>query len=210
VFESSVDAVHGNQNAQANAHNADSFLGNAVGYERSRPGHGPLLPWKARLPDLVQALLYSAERGESSLDFISNDVPNRIENRVSEFVERQDLMVFIGFKTDSGSHAYPARGPGQQTEEGETGAAHFNGTTGGLPSDAESTSLLDFVVALDVSVRCRAFLMRSSNSSFPPVQLENPLPCAAGESNTLRSKQMALMKSMQKGVSFVSIGKRHQ
>jgi hypothetical protein len=68
-------------------------------------------------------------------------------------------MVFIGFKTDSGSHAYPAQGPGQQTEEGETGAAHFNGTTGGLPSDAESTSLLDFVVALDVSGRGRAFLI---------------------------------------------------
>jgi hypothetical protein len=102
--------------------------------------------------------------------------PNRIDNRVSEFVERQDLMVFIGFKTDSGSHAYPARGPGQQTEEGETGAAHFNGTSRGLPSDAESTSLLDFVVALDVSVRCRAFLMRSSNSPSPPLQLENLLP----------------------------------
>jgi hypothetical protein len=63
-----------------------------------------------------------------------------------------------------------------ETEEGETGAAHFIGTTGCMPSDAESTVLLDFVVALDVSGRCSASLVRSSNSSVPLVELENPLP----------------------------------
>jgi hypothetical protein len=31
-----------------------------------------------------------------------------------------------------------------QTEEGETGAAHFIGTTGGLPSDAEATGFVGF------------------------------------------------------------------
>jgi hypothetical protein len=66
----------------------------------------------------------------------------------------------------------------EETEKGETGVAHFIGTTGGLPSDAESTSLLDFVVATGVSDRCRAFLMRNSNSSFPLVRFENPLSCA--------------------------------
>jgi hypothetical protein len=69
----------------------------------------------------------------------------------------------------------------EETEEGESGAAQFIGTTGCPPSDTESTVLLDFVVAMDVSGRCRAFLMRSSSSSFPPVQSENPLFCAAGE-----------------------------
>jgi len=55
----------------------------------------------------------------------------------------------------------------RETEEGETGAAHFIGTTGGLPSDVESTSLLDFVVASAVSNRCRAPLIRSSSSPSP-------------------------------------------
>ncbi len=93
-----------------------------------------------------------------------------------------------------------------RTEEGETGTAHFIGTTGCLASDAESTVLLDFVVAADVSDRCRVSLMRSSNSSFPPVQSENPLFCAAGELNSLRSKQMALLVFMWKGTVFVSGG----
>jgi hypothetical protein len=57
----------------------------------------------------------------------------------------------------------------EETEKGETGVAHFTGTTGGLPSDTGSAFLLDFVAVVDVSDRCRAFLMRSSNSSFPLV-----------------------------------------
>jgi hypothetical protein len=91
------------------------------------------------------------------------------------------------------------------TEKGETGTTHFIGTTRCLPSDAESTDLLDFVVVLDVSGRCGAFLMRSSNSSFPLVQFENPLSCAAEVSSVFRSKQMALLESMYKGTVFVSI-----
>jgi hypothetical protein len=47
---------------------------------------------------------------------------------------------------------------------------HFVGTTGDLPSDTESTVLLGFVVALDVSARCRAFLMRAP---IPPFRLCN-------------------------------------
>ena len=67
-----------------------------------------------------------------------------------------------------------------RTEEGETGAEHFIGTASCLPSDADSAVLLDFVAVVDVSDRCRAFLMRSSNSSFPRVQLENPLFLGCG------------------------------
>jgi hypothetical protein len=74
-----------------------------------------------------------------------------------------------------------------RTEGGETGAEHFIGTASCLPSDANSAVLLDFVAVVDVSDRCRAVLMRSSNSSFPPVQLENPLFLGCGR--TERSLQ---------------------
>jgi len=65
-----------------------------------------------------------------------------------------------------------------ETEGGETGDPHFVGTTCCLSSDAES-GVLDFVAVLDITDRRRASLMRISNSSFPLVQLENSLPCAA-------------------------------
>jgi hypothetical protein len=60
-------------------------------------------------------------------------------------------------------------------DEGETDAAHFNGKIYRLPSDAESTDFLDFVSVLDVTDRCRAFPMRSCNSSVPPFLEEHPL-----------------------------------
>jgi hypothetical protein len=45
-----------------------------------------------------------------------------------------------------------------------------------LPVERRRISgFLDFVAVLDVSDRCSASLMRNSNSSVPPVQLENPL-----------------------------------
>src|SRR6266481_9814475 len=64
------------------------------------------------------------------------------------------------------------------TEKGEMGDSHFVGTNCCLPSDAKSAALLDFVAVVDVTDRRRASLMRTSNSSFPLVQLENPLSYA--------------------------------
>ena len=66
-----------------------------------------------------------------------------------------------------------------RTEEGETGESHFIETTWCLSSDAESTVFEFFVVVLDFTDRCRASLMRNSNSSCPLVQFENLLSCAS-------------------------------
>src|ERR1700719_3551464 len=95
-----------------------------------------------------------------------------------------------------------------KTEGGETGASYFIGTTRCLPSNAESASFLDFVAAVDVTGRRRTVLMRSSHSSFPLVQLENPLPCAVKGIEGLSQQAMVLMESMSKGMVFVSVCRR--
>jgi len=62
---------------------------------------------------------------------------------------------------------------------------------------------LDFVAGLVVSNRCSALLVRSSNFSFPPVQLEKPLSLLPNNREQ-SSKQMALILSMPKRAVFVS------
>jgi hypothetical protein len=83
----------------------------------------------------------------------------------------------------------------RETEEGETGAAHFIGTAGGLPSDAKSATLLDFEAVVDVSDRCRAPLIRSSSSPSPLYVMRTSFPASDGFS-AFGDKQMVLMESM--------------
>jgi hypothetical protein len=113
---------------------------------------------------------------EDSLDFLSNSGLDRLKKVFSELVERNDLAMAIGLQNKFESHNRAEEIRWHRKERrGETGESHFIGTICCLSSDAESAVFLDFVAVLDVTDRCSASLMRNSNSSVPPVQLENPL-----------------------------------
>jgi len=92
-----------------------------------------------------------------------------------------------------------------KTEEEESRNPHFVGTTCGLPSNASSaTDLLDFEAAVDVSSRCRLFLMRSSKLRSPSSAMRTSLHLP-WSIQRLGSKQMVLVESMSKGSLFVSM-----
>ena len=83
----------------------------------------------------------------------------------------------------------------ERTVEGESGIARFMDTTFFLSSDAGSASFWIFVRE-GTTERIRSCLTREAKFSFPSMQMENPLSCAAEGLNVFRSEQMALRESM--------------
>jgi hypothetical protein len=117
VLESSLDAVHRDQNAPADAHHADSFLRDAVvdGPHTHAQGLGRFCLRKCDRPVWFRVFccVWKRSRSKDSFDFLPDNGPDSIEYGVSKFIEREDLTVFIDFKNDSESHAFPRRGNGQ-------------------------------------------------------------------------------------------------
>jgi hypothetical protein len=100
----------GTRNAPADAHHADSFLRDAVvdGTHTDAQGLGRFCLRKGDGPVWfrVSCSLWKRSPRKDSFDFLADNSPDTIEHSVSEFVEREDLTVFIEFKNDSESHVF--------------------------------------------------------------------------------------------------------
>ena len=109
MLESSLEAVHRDQNAPADAHHADSFLRDAVvdGTHTHAEGWGRFCLRKCDGPIWFRVFccLWKRSQRKDSFDFLPDSSPDSIEHSVSKFVEREDLAVFIDLKNDSESHA---------------------------------------------------------------------------------------------------------
>jgi len=110
ILQSSLNAVHRDEDAAANAHDADSFLGDAVvdgadtHAQRLRGLHLRKGHWASAFGFLDRLRAGKRPRREGPFDFLADGRANGLKQRLEEFFQRENLAVLVELQDEFDGH----------------------------------------------------------------------------------------------------------